>query len=149
MRLCEILWLNTDYCGGFQCAVNGLTYEKLSTEGGLCENLEVFFSGFPRFFPKISTLFTNLVSACVVGQECLSDIDHLYALQKLEELWVAECKITVSFFDVPSYISNQVCLVVSISGILYHNLGWKQISRIAFFFTYVKKNSQLMCLAID
>ena len=62
---------------------------------------------------------------------------------------MAECKITVSFFDVPSYISNQVRLVVSGSGILYHNLSCKQSSRIAFIFTHVKNNSQLMCLAID
>lgn len=72
------------------CLNNGITYSKLAAEGRTVEVLEMFFSGFPRLigmqhFPNIHTL-------TIIGQS-ISQINGLYMLTKLKELWVAECQI--------------------------------------------------------
>jgi len=79
----------------FQCSVNGIQYEKLAMEGKAISSVEVFFSGFPRVIPQLDDSFPHLVTLCIIGQD-LSLIENIASLTLLEELWLAECKITVS-----------------------------------------------------
>lgn len=55
--------------------------------------LEIFFSGFPRMVGL--SLFPNLCRLTVVGQD-LTKMEALDCCPLLQELWVAECRLTVS-----------------------------------------------------
>lgn len=75
-----------------QCSNNGICYERLGEEGCDVSSLEMFFSGFPRmvglsFFPVLRQL-------TIVGQS-VKRIEALDCCPLLEELWVAECHLTV------------------------------------------------------
>ena len=77
--------------------MNGVTFEKIKKEGAHVDALEVFFSGFPRFIPQMSTSFPNISILRIVGQE-ITSIEHVSTLLNLQELWVVQCKLTVSTF---------------------------------------------------
>lgn len=81
----------TDYF--FQCLNNGINFNRIVIEGPQTKVLEMFFSGYPRltgmhFFPNLTTLTVIGQSVC-----CLEGLSAAY---NLEELWVAECQLSVS-----------------------------------------------------
>ena len=77
-----------------QCLSNGINYEKLQKGSGCnVQTLEMFFSGFPNIcgmenFPKLRVLV-------LVGLD-IEHIENLDCLSNLYELWIAECKLSVS-----------------------------------------------------
>ena len=77
-----------------QCAVNGVTYEKLALGYGVkVQKLEIFFFGCPRI-PSLN-YFPNLRVLCIVNQR-FSRISSLEACPSLQELWICETQIQVS-----------------------------------------------------
>ena len=83
-----------------QCLNNGIAYKKIQTEGPEARTLEMFFSGFPRLIGMHH--FPNLTTLTVIGQ-LVSKMEGLASLPLLEELWIAECQITVSFLVSSSF----------------------------------------------
>lgn len=77
-----------------QCVCNGVSYEKVCGNVSEVEALEMFFSGFPRMV-RLS-LFPRLLTLTIVGQN-VHRIQGLDDCPLLQELWVAECQLTVSF----------------------------------------------------
>lgn len=80
-------------CRHQQCLANGASYEKATQEGSSLDSLEMFFTGFPRMLGL--ALFPALRQLTILGQ----DVEHIEGLQGcplLQELWVAECHLTVS-----------------------------------------------------
>ncbi|XP_015205713.2 leucine-rich repeat-containing protein 9 isoform X1 [Lepisosteus oculatus] len=73
------------------CAANGLSYEKVSAEGGNVLALEMFFSGYPRMVGL--HLFPRLSQLTVVGQG-VGRIEGLDSCPLLQELWIVECQLT-------------------------------------------------------
>ncbi|XP_054909202.1 leucine-rich repeat-containing protein 9 isoform X2 [Poeciliopsis prolifica] len=73
------------------CLMNGLSYEKIATEGGSIRSLEIFFSGFPRIIGLSS--FPNLCRLTIVGQS-IKQIEGLELCPVLQELWIVQCCIT-------------------------------------------------------
>lgn len=73
------------------CANNGLNHNKIqSGEQSTVEELEMFFSGYPRIvymdrFPCLHTLV-------FMGQS-ISKIEGLTTLTSLRELWIGECQL--------------------------------------------------------
>lgn len=96
--LCEF----TSFCDSIsissipqQCMANGLSYDELAEEESIVTSLEIILSGFPRmvglsFFPMLRQLQ-------ILGQD-IKRIEGLESCPLLQELWVVECKLTVSFF---------------------------------------------------
>lgn len=77
--------------------------------------LEVFFSGFPHMVGL--SFFPNLRHLTIVGQE-LTKIEALEGCPLLEELWVAECRLTVSLLSVRwSGHAGSTVMLYYISGI--------------------------------
>lgn len=76
-----------------QCTANGLCYEKVTRDGSGASSLEMLFSGFSRMVGL--SLFPRLCQLTVVGQ-AVTLIQGLEACPLLQELWVAECQLTVS-----------------------------------------------------
>lgn len=80
-----------------QCITNGVNYEKLKDGSGIgVKRLEMFFSGFPEIVGM--SYFPNLVTLCIVGQDTLEKIEGLESLIHLEELWICEANVQVSYF---------------------------------------------------
>jgi len=73
---------------------NGLCHERVCQEGSSETVLEMFFSGFPRMVGL--SLFPRLSRLTIVGQS-ISSIQDLEFCPLLKELWVVECKLTVSY----------------------------------------------------
>uniref|UniRef100_A0A3P9PLE0 Leucine rich repeat containing 9 n=1 Tax=Poecilia reticulata TaxID=8081 RepID=A0A3P9PLE0_POERE len=71
--------------------MNGLSYEKIATEGNSIRSLEIFFSGFPRIIGLSS--FPNLCQLTIVGQ-CIKQIEGLELCPLLQELWIVQCSLT-------------------------------------------------------
>lgn len=81
-----------------QCAVNGVTYEKLALGCGTeVRRLEMFFFGCPRITGLNS--FPNLRVLCIVNQR-FGQISGLDSCRCLEELWICETQVNVS--ELPS-----------------------------------------------
>ena len=76
--------------------MNGISHEKVQSEGKSVDDIEAFFSGFPRIVPKLASSFPNIRKLCIVGQEEVTVIEHISTLSKLEELWVVECRLKVN-----------------------------------------------------
>lgn len=83
-----------------QCTANGLSYETITQDGSGVITLEIFFSGFPRMVGL--SFFPNLRHLTVVGQD-LTKIEDLECCPLLQELWVAECHLTVSLLPMCCY----------------------------------------------
>ncbi|XP_078263320.1 leucine-rich repeat-containing protein 9 [Rhinoraja longicauda] len=69
------------------CACNGLSYEKIAQEGTQINQLEMFFSGYPRMVGLLN--FPNLVVLTLVKQD-IKRIEGLEACPLLSELWITE-----------------------------------------------------------
>lgn len=83
-----------------QSTADGLSYETVTQDGSNVITLEIFFSGFPRMVGL--SFFPNLRHLTVVGQD-LTKIEALECCPLLQELWVAECHLTVSLLSVCCY----------------------------------------------
>lgn len=77
-----------------QCVCNGVSYEKVCEDKNWVEALEMFFSGFPRMVSL--SLFPRLLTLTIVGQK-VHRIQGLEDCPLLQELWVAECQLTVRY----------------------------------------------------
>lgn len=86
-----------------QCSNNGICYERLGDVGCDISSLEMFFSGFPRMVGL--SFFPGLRQLTIVGQS-LKRIEALDCCPHLEELWVAECHLTVRLFIYLCYVFN-------------------------------------------
>ncbi|MED6292588.1 hypothetical protein CHARACLAT_001938 [Characodon lateralis] len=75
------------------CSVNGLSYEKIASEGSSIRSLEIFFSGFPRMVGL--SYFPNLCQLTIVDQN-INQIEGLDGCPMLQELWIVQCHLTVS-----------------------------------------------------
>ena len=76
-----------------QCAVNGVSYDKLAVGyGAKVIRLEIFFFGCPR----IAGLhhFPNLRVLCIVNQR-FGRISGLETCCNLQELWICETQVQV------------------------------------------------------
>ncbi|XP_027855636.1 leucine-rich repeat-containing protein 9 isoform X1 [Xiphophorus couchianus] len=73
------------------CLMNGLSFEKIVTEGNSIRSLEIFFSGLPRIIGLSS--FPNLSQLTIVGQ-CIKQIEGLELCPVLQELWIVQCRLT-------------------------------------------------------
>ncbi|KAL7992751.1 hypothetical protein Chor_017007 [Crotalus horridus] len=73
------------------CTSNGLAYERLEQEGPSTQNLEMFFSGYPRIVGL--SHFPSLTKLTLVRQhiQWISDLENC---PFLKELWIAECCLT-------------------------------------------------------
>ena len=80
-----------------KCAANGLNVNEIKTTpirfNENVKRIEMFFSGFPTIMHLEK--FPNLTILKVVAQE-LSQISGLETCLNLVELWICECKITVT-----------------------------------------------------
>ena len=78
----------------FQCAINGVKFDKLQKGSGKnATKLEMFFSGFPKIIGM--EYFPNLQSLMLMGQQ-IAVLENLDCLPNLTELCVSESKLTVS-----------------------------------------------------
>ena len=75
-----------------QCRANGFSFEKMSDDLSAVASLEVFFSGYPRMVGL--SLFPKLLQLTIVSQS-ISHLQGLEGCPLLQELWVAECQLTV------------------------------------------------------
>ncbi|XP_047249203.1 leucine-rich repeat-containing protein 9 isoform X2 [Girardinichthys multiradiatus] len=73
------------------CSVNGLSYEKIASEGSSIRSLEIFFSGFPRMVGL--SYFPNLCQLTIVDQN-INQIEGLDGSPMLQELWIVQCHLT-------------------------------------------------------
>ncbi|MEQ2314025.1 hypothetical protein AMECASPLE_007836 [Ameca splendens] len=76
------------------CSVNGLSYEKIASEGSSIRSLEIFFSGFPRMVGL--SYFPNLCQLTIVDQN-INQIEGLDGCPMLQELWIVQCHLTETF----------------------------------------------------
>ncbi|KAM4540958.1 leucine-rich repeat-containing protein 9 [Fundulus diaphanus] len=73
------------------CSVNGLSYEKIATEGSTIRSLEIFFSGLPRMVGL--SCFPNLCQLTIVDQN-IKEMEGLDCCPMLQELWIVQCHLT-------------------------------------------------------
>uniref|UniRef100_A0A3Q2T1F8 Leucine rich repeat containing 9 n=1 Tax=Fundulus heteroclitus TaxID=8078 RepID=A0A3Q2T1F8_FUNHE len=71
--------------------MNGLSYEKIATEGSSIRSLEIFFSGFPRMVGL--SCFPNLLQLTIVDQN-IKEMEGLDCCPMLQELWIVQCHLT-------------------------------------------------------
>lgn len=95
LGLLNYFWIDTlSSFSHLQCLVNGVSYDKIAQEGGNVTTLEIFFSGFPRMVGLF--FFPNLCQLTIVDQT----IEHIEGLENcplLQELWIVQCRLRVSF----------------------------------------------------
>ncbi len=75
--------------------MNGVNYEKLCNGGSKLKRLEIFFFGCTHI-PQGIHQFHNLLTLCIVNQQ-FSHITGLEGCPLLEELWICETQVTVSY----------------------------------------------------
>ena len=88
--------------------MNGINYEKLHHGvGSKIKMLEMFFFGFPRI-PVGLDQFPNLHILCIVNQRfsCISGLDNC---SLLEELWICETQIKVTWWSLREVFQRNYC----------------------------------------